>query len=819
MRVYELAKELRLTSKQLLVKIHELGASEVKNPAASLTDAQADQVREALRAASKPLPVAAGAPSALTTRRTAALQRSRATQAAVSEARRRTRVAAPSSAAAAVAARMRQSHGRSAVAAPMARAVPAAPGASPDAKAAPERRPAERSPKPDDRRPPTKGKKGAGGEVDLVVPTIEVMKLDETRKGTGRRRGKSRRTRDETPGRPRRDRIAPSFILSAPRKRPARPRAARGQTGPVAPQIHRIHGDLTVGQFAQKIGVPISTIIKSLMEGHGQMLTLNQTLPQDLIELLAIELEVEVEIVPEGDDHDVKEFLSEDAEHSLQPRPPVVTVMGHVDHGKTSLLDVVRKTSVVEGEYGGITQHIGAYVVETQGGNISFLDTPGHEAFTSMRARGARVTDIVVLVVAADDPIMPQTIEAIDHAREAGVPIVVAINKIDLPTANVQRITTDLMGRGLVPENQGGDTIFCEVSAKQAIGIEALLEAVLLQAEILELKSNPDRSAIGTVIESYNDPQRGVVSTVLIQKGTLRVGDSFVVGQQPGRVKAMFDDCGKALEEAGASIPAEILGIDGVPEAGEMLLVMATDRTAREIAETRAHRRRVRGLEHRRHVSLENLKERVDEGEIKELKLILKADVQGSAEAICQLLERIVHEEIRVRILHAGVGGIGESDVALADASDAVIIGFNIRPDVTAAEEARRQNVEIKTYRVIYDLIDEVKSAMVGMMDKRFREITRGRAEVREIFRVSKVGSVAGSYVSTGEIARGNRARLLRQSVVVYDGQISNLRRFKDDVSSVQTGLECGIGLQDYQDIKEGDEIEVYDLEEVQIQL
>lgn len=653
----------------------------------------------------------------------------------------------------------------------------------------------------------------------LIVPTIEVMKMDDRNKAgsgkgkrgakTGRYAGKPRNEKVEEI-----DKLKPGVIVQ-PKRKMIRGRVVNRPQVPVAPKIVRIVGDTTIGQFAEKTGIALSDLMRSLMVNHGQMLTLNQLLPADLMELLAIEFNTEIEVVPESDEADVEKYLTEDREEKLKARPPVVTVMGHVDHGKTTLLDTVRKANVASGEVGGITQHIGAYLVDTSHGQVCFLDTPGHEAFTSMRARGAKVTDIVVLVVAADDGLMPQTVEAINHAREAEVPIVVAINKIDLPSANINRITNDLMRQGLISEQHGGDTIFCHISAKKNEGIDKLLESILLQAEVMELKANPSRNAIGTIVESRNDPQRGAVATVLVQRGTLNVGDNFVVGQTFGRVKAMFNDKGQPIEKAGPSTPVEILGLEDVPEAGEALLVMADERQARSIAETRASRRRARGLEQRQHVSLEGLKDMVREGKVKELKVILKADVQGSAEAVRQSLERIQHDEIRVRVLHSGVGAITESDITLADASDAIVIGFNIRPDVMASQAAADSGVQIRTYQIIYDLINDVKQAMVGMLEKKFKEISRGRAEVRQVFRVSKVGNIAGCFVQSGEIKSTSRARLLRDSAVVYEGKIANLRRFKDDVRSVQAGLDCGIGLENYQDVKEGDEIEVFDLEEI----
>ncbi len=852
MRVHELAKEFRLTSKQLVAKLAELGFKG-KRPSSGLDSNEVAALRQSLTGTSPkkaarpapapgasiaPSPAAAAAAAAaaarqkapsLAARRTAATQRKRAQQAAISQARRRSPGAGASPvAAAATAERMRRARATQAGAAQDA--------ATPAASEATEAPPAGESPAIVEARQPgsekaRRGRPGAkkGREVEekLVVPTIEVMKLDSPRRGGGRKRGGKGRAGakrgEEAAGHPSRregskGRIAPRFVYSTRTHKPAQKRSSKTQKS-TEPRIVSITGDITVGQFCERTGVSMAEVMKSLMTNHGQMLTLNQILPPDLIEILALEFDVEVNLVEETDESDVASFQIEDSEDQLKPRPPVVTVMGHVDHGKTSVLDAIRKANVVDGEHGGITQHIGAYHVDTPGGTIVFLDTPGHEAFTSMRARGAQVTDIVVLVVAADDPIMPQTIEAINHANEAEVPIIVAINKIDLPTANIQRISADLMGQGLIPETQGGEQIFCHVSAKAQTGIDELLEAVILQSEMLELTANPGRKAAGVIIEAHNDPQRGAVSTVLVQKGTLKISDPFVVGQQFGRIKAMQDDQGRPQEEAGPSMPVEILGLDGVPEAGDVLLVMPGEKEAREVAETRADRRRARGLDSRQHVSLENLKERVDEGDIKELRIVLKADVQGSLGAISEALERILHEEIKVRILHSAVGGVNESDVTLADASDAIIVAFNVRPDAVAMLQAQNLGIEIKSYQVIYDLLDDIKAAMAGMLDKRYKENVRGRVEVREVFRVSKVGNVAGCYVASGEVARTSRVRLLRENVVIYDGRISSLKRFKDDVSSVEVGLECGIEIQDYQDIKVGDELEVYELEEVPVEI
>jgi len=493
--------------------------------------------------------------------------------------------------------------------------------------------------------------------------------------------------------------------------------------------------------------------------------------------------------------------------------------MGHVDHGKTRLLDTIRKTNVAEAEFGGITQHIGAYHVETERGEVVFLDTPGHAAFTAMRARGASVTDIVVLVVAADDGLMPQTAEAINHARAAGVPIIVAINKVDLPSANVQKVRNDLMQHSLVGEDLGGDTIICEISAKTGQGIDSLLEMILLQAEIMELQADHNARPTGVVIESEIDRQRGSAATVLVEEGVLRVGDPFVCGDVSGRVRLMLDDLGRPVEEALPAFPVEILGLDGCPQVGEMFVVLDNERQARQIAEVREERRRrkIQSEAARPHVTLEGLSEYLRrDGKPKTLNLILKADVQGSVEAVAEAIARLSTEKVNVATLHSGVGGISESDVYLAAASDAVIIGFNVRPDAAASDLAAEEGIDIRTYRVIYELLDDLHSAMVGMLDKKYREVARGAAEVRQVFKITRLGSVAGCYVTSGEILRSDRARLVRDSVTVYEGTLNTLRRVKEDVASVQSGFECGLTLLDFQDIKEGDVIETYHLVEVE---
>ncbi|PZN12048.1 MAG: translation initiation factor IF-2, partial [Bacillota bacterium] len=506
----------------------------------------------------------------------------------------------------------------------------------------------------------------------------------------------------------------------------------------------------------------------------------------------------------------------EDPDH-LQPRPPVVTVMGHVDHGKTSLLDRIRQTRVTAQEAGGITQHIGASVVEVGDKRIVFLDTPGHEAFTALRARGAQVTDIAVLVVAADDGVMPQTVEAINHARAAGVPIVVAITKVDKPEANPDRVRQQLTEYNLVPEEWGGDTVMVEVSSVTGQGIDELLEMILLVAELQELKANPNRPARGTVIEAKLDRGRGPVATVLVQTGTLRVGDAFVCGTTYGRVRALFDDRGRSIKEAGPSTPVEVLGASEVPDAGDRLEVVADEREARAIAERRQEeRRRDEQSRAARGLTLEQFAQqaRGEAGE-RELRLVVKADVQGSLDALVPALERLSNEEVYVRILHAGLGAISEWDVMLAAASRAIVVGFNVRPDTNARQTAEKENVEIRTYRVIYELLDDVKAALQGLLKPVIREVVIGQAEVRATFRVPGVGTVAGCYVTEGKVARNARVRVVRDGTVVYEGRIASLKRFKDDVREVNQGYECGVGIERFNDVKEGDVLEVFQEQEV----
>jgi translation initiation factor IF-2 len=570
----------------------------------------------------------------------------------------------------------------------------------------------------------------------------------------------------------------------------------------------------TVKDVAAALSVPTAQIIKLLM-GMGEMATITQSLSDEAIELVAAELGREVRIVRAEEEAETEPAV-EDAPEDLLPRAPVVTVMGHVDHGKTSLLDAIRKSAVAAGEAGGITQHIGAYQVRHGDRDITFLDTPGHEAFTAMRARGAKITDVAVIVVAADDGVMPQTIEAIDHARAAGVPFMVAINKIDKPEANPDRVRQELAQHEVIPSAWGGKHEFVEVSAHTGQGLEDLLETVLLVADAdADPRANPAAPASGTVIESRLDPGRGPVCTLLIQRGTLRVGDVLLVGDTHGRVRAMHDYLGNTLKEAGPSVPVEVLGMDGVPDAGEKFRVVENERTARQLAAQRAQRLRAEELANRRPVSLEDLFARIKEGGLKELNLIIKGDVQGSVGALVDALNKIPQDEVRLRVIHTGVGAINESDVMLAAASSAIIIGFNVRPRPEAKALAEREGVDIRTYRVIYRVIEDVRDALIGMLEPETVEEVIGHLEVRAIFRASRIGTIAGCYVTDGVVRRSAQVRLLRDGTVVHEGGIASLRRFDEDVREVAAGFECGLVLEGFNDIKEGDTAEVFELRQV----
>jgi translation initiation factor IF-2 len=570
---------------------------------------------------------------------------------------------------------------------------------------------------------------------------------------------------------------------------------------------------ITVRDFSEKIGKPAAEILKKLFM-MGIVANINQDIDFETCELVAMEYDIELEHqVAKTYEETMQENAEEvDAEEDLVPRPPVVTIMGHVDHGKTSLLDAIRKTHVTEGEAGGITQHIGAYTVECNGRMITFIDTPGHEAFTSMRARGAQVTDVVILVVAADDGIMPQTVEAINHSKAAGVPIIVAVNKIDKPESNPERVKQQLTEHGLVCEDWGGDTICVPVSAKKQQNLDELLEMVLLQADVLDLKANPNKAAKGTIIEAQLDKGRGPVATVLVQNGTLKIGDPIVAGIAYGRVRAMMNDRGENVKTAGPSCPVEVLGFNEVPSAGD---IMNVAEVSKKVAEERRNRIKAEQLKNLSKVSLEDLFSHIAEGEVKTLNIVVKADVHGSVEAVKQALEKLSNEEVRVKCIHGGVGAITESDVMFASASNAIVIGFNVRPDSGARNLAEQEKVDVRTYRIIYQAIEDVENAMKGMFKPVFKEVHLGTISVRNTFKVSSVGTIAGAYVQDGKVQRNAQVRVVRDGVVIHEGQIASLRRFKDDVREVAAGYECGIGIENFNDIHEGDVIEAYAMEEV----
>ena len=574
---------------------------------------------------------------------------------------------------------------------------------------------------------------------------------------------------------------------------------------------------VTVKELSEKIGKPAAEIIKKLFI-LGIMATINQEIDFDTCSLIASEYGIQVEQQLAKTAEDVlNESVDEvDAEENMEPRPPVVTIMGHVDHGKTSLLDAIRQSSITEGEAGGITQHIGAYTVTCNGRQITFIDTPGHEAFTSMRARGAQVTDVVILVVAADDGIMPQTVEAINHAKAAGVPIIVAINKIDRDTADPERVKQQLTEYGLVAEEWGGDTICVPVSAKTKQGLDNLLEMVLLQADMLELKANPHRIARGTIIEAELHKGRGPIATVLVQNGTLKVGDPIVAGTAYGRVRAMMDDKGRRVTEAGPSQPVEVLGFSEVPSAGDVMNVAEVDKLSRQVAEERRDKQKAEQLKAMSKVSLDDLFNQIAEGQMKELNIIIKADVQGSVEAVKQALEKLSNEEVRVKCIHGGVGAITASDIMFASASNAIVIGFNVRPDAMARETAERENVDVRLYRIIYQAIEDIEKAMKGLFAPVFKEVELGRITVRNTFKVSGVGTIAGAYVNSGKVNRNAQVRVVRDGVVIHEGKIASLKRFKDDVKEVSAGFECGIGLENFNDIHEGDVIEAFEMQQVE---
>ena len=572
--------------------------------------------------------------------------------------------------------------------------------------------------------------------------------------------------------------------------------------------------NITVKDLAAEMKKTTADVIKKLL-GYGIMATINQEVDYDTAYLVAQEFGITAKKKTVVTDEDILFDETEDREEDLQPRPPVIVVMGHVDHGKTSLLDAIRKTNVIEGEAGGITQAIGAYQVKINDRLITFLDTPGHEAFTAMRARGAQITDIAILVVAANDGVMPQTVEAINHAKSAGIPIIVAINKIDLPDANPDKVKQELMKYELVPEEWGGDTIFVPISAKTGQNIDQLLEMVLLEADVLELKANPDKQSKGAVIEARLDKGKGAIATVLVQRGTLDVGDTIVVGSSIGRIRAMKDDKGKKVKTAGPSTPVEIMGLTEVPEAGETFYEVKNEKVAKHLIEKRKNQAREKAINQGTKITLDNLFSQMEEGKLKVLNLIVKADVQGSVEAVKQALEKLENEEVRVKVIHAAAGAVNQSDVTLAKVSNAIIIAFNVRPDSTAKEIAEKDEVEIKQYSVIYQAIEDVEAAMKGMLEPKYEEKVIGNVEVRQTFRISNVGTIAGAYVLSGKVERNAGVRVIRDNIVIHEGHLSTLKRFKDDVKEVGKGFECGMQIENYNDIKEGDMIEVYIMEEI----
>jgi translation initiation factor IF-2 len=665
-------------------------------------------------------------------------------------------------------------------------------GPSPEGSASQQR--SQRRPRPTRGEEPPAGGGAGGGRRRVVIDSQASRgRPAPPPPQQPRRRGRGRRRRPQW--------VEPD--LTAP-------------TEPEAPEPPtEVKSGATVKEVAESLGLPAAEVIKKLME-LGEMATLTQTLPDEAIETLAAGFDKEVDILHAADEVE-EEPAFEDSEDELAGRPPVVTVMGHVDHGKTSLLDSIRETEVAAGEAGGITQHIGAYQVRHDGNVITFLDTPGHEAFTAMRARGASVTDIAVIVVAADDGVMPQTVEAIDHAKAAGVPVMVAVNKIDKEGADPNRVRGELAQQGLTPADWGGDTEFVDVSAKTKQNLEDLLETLATLAEIQELKANPDAPASGSVVESRLDPGRGAVVSVLVLRGRMKVGDAVVAGEHSGRARAMHDFRGEQVKEATPGMPVEILGFDGVPEAGEHFRVVENEREARRVAQERANRLKAETIARRAgvRVSLEDVMARAQHGEV-ELALLVKADVAGSLEALADEIAKLPQDRVAVNIIRDGVGGITESDVMLAAASDAVIIGFNVRPVGNARQLAEQEGVEIRTYSVIYKVVEELRDAMEGLLEPEEVEETVGAAEVRATFKASRVGTIAGCYVTDGTVRRGGRARLVRDGTVVYDGRIGSLRRFKDDVREVTSGLECGIVLENYADIKEGDIIEVYETRQVE---
>ncbi|MCS7234825.1 MAG: translation initiation factor IF-2 [Armatimonadota bacterium] len=795
MRLHELAKALGVTTKEAADRLAALGHEVKANPQAAVPESALRALREqhpelrldggkaTLKAAPKakkpavpPPPPEPAGPRRRIIKRAEEVAREREEQERLAaEAARR---------AAEEAARLAEEQARQAA---------AAPAPAPEPAAAPEPVEAPPAPPPEPPRPSTVPLPERHAEPVVTISPEVLKKVSQPKP----------EVRKPPP---------PPPSLRQPRKPPPPPPAPRVRQ-PVAPEPQaaptvaaevRLEGSLTVGELAQRLGVPAAEVVKRLIE-VGVLAGVNQQIPLETAKAVAEAMGARV--IAEAPKPKVAVQRLQVAQEG-EVRPPVVTVLGHVDHGKTTLLDTIRHTKVAAGEFGGITQHIGAYQVERDGRRVTFIDTPGHEAFTALRARGAQVTDIAVLVVAADDGVMPQTVEAINHAKAAGVPIVVAINKVDLPQANPDRVKQQLAELGLVPEDWGGDTVMVPVSARTGQGIDDLLEMILLVAELHDLRADPTKPARGTVLEAKVDRGRGPVATVLVQEGTLRVGDAVVVGEVHGKVRAMTDDRGRRLQEAGPSTPVEVVGLSDVPTAGDLLEVVADERRAKAIAEERRERRRASELAQARKGSLEELVE------VRELRLVVKADVHGSLEAILGALQRLQTEEVKINVLHAAVGAVTESDVMLAAASRAVVLGFNVRPDPAARKLAEQEGVDVRLYRIIYEALDDVQALVKGLAAPKVTEVVLGRAEVRRIFHISRVGTVAGCYVLDGRIPRSAQVRLIRDGAVVYEGRLASLRRFKDDVREVAAGFECGMVLENFQDIKEGDVVEAYTLQE-----
>ncbi len=783
-RVHQLAKELGLTSKGLLEVLQSMG-EDVHNPLSSLSEKTEKAVVDKIRKEKPEKPKKKAPAKPKTARKNDTKAKGEEKKDKIPAARKAAKPAKPSAKKA---------------------AGPAPAGKRPEK---------EKAAKQTEERGAAKKKAAEGGREETARQAEGEAKKEPRGSGpthSDRARTAARPGHPVKPVRRRPDRREGPRTGKREAGRAERPPAPREPgTKPMKKKL-RVAAGITVREFAQRVGRKPSQIISILMT-MGETITESQAISEDALLLVAEELGVDLEVKSRA----VEEMVPiEDTEESLQARPPVVTVMGHVDHGKTSLLDAIRDTAVTDQEMGGITQHIGASVVEHEGKTITFIDTPGHESFTALRARGAKVTDIAVLVVAADDGVMPQTVEAIDHAKAAEVPIMVAVNKIDKPEANPTRVRQQLTEFNLLPEEWGGDTIYVDVSAKQETNLDHLLEMIVLLSEIHDYRANPDAPASGNIIEARLDKGRGTVATLLVKRGTLKRGDALMAGKTYGRVRAIVDDKGRMIQEAGPSAPVEILGLNAVPEPGDEFTVMEDDKKARAVAEARASREKA--AEERtavRTISLEDLFRQIQDGEVQEFNLIIKADTQGSLEAVRDSVAKIKIGDIVVNVIHTGVGAINENDVMLAKASSAVVIGFNVRPDSSVQDTAVKEKVEIRTYRVIYQLLEEIKAALVGMLKPEFEEIKIGELEVRAVFRVPRQGAIAGTYVKEGEINRNSRVRLLRDGAIVYEGGISSLRRFKDDVRSVSAGYECGVGLENFQDIKEGDVIEVIEMREI----